>query len=197
MNIFVKMFDDRLVVESPGGFPPLVTPETIYTMHSPRNPLLMQAMFHLDFVKCAAEGTKRMRDRMQQMRLPNPEFKQTQEATGASVVVTLRNNRQQRKVWVDSSVLKYIPREVAVTLTPEEMRIINFIGENGQIKVVEAHRLLQPSIKTWQTVKSKLMSLCERGMLVHVHSKTIKRDTNAYFKFAAPLKKTDDIGKDA
>jgi ATP-dependent DNA helicase RecG len=30
MNMFVKMFDDRLVIESPGGFPPLVTPENIY-----------------------------------------------------------------------------------------------------------------------------------------------------------------------
>ena len=29
MNIFVKMFDDRLVIESPGGFPPFVTPENI------------------------------------------------------------------------------------------------------------------------------------------------------------------------
>ena len=31
MNIFVKMFDDRLVVESPGGFPPLVT-QRIFTI---------------------------------------------------------------------------------------------------------------------------------------------------------------------
>ena len=38
MNIFVKMFDDKLVIESPGGFPPLITPENIYGAHSPRNP---------------------------------------------------------------------------------------------------------------------------------------------------------------
>lgn len=38
MNIFVKMFDDRLVVESPGLFPPMVNPENIYSMHHPRNP---------------------------------------------------------------------------------------------------------------------------------------------------------------
>ncbi|CCJ06654.1 ATP dependent DNA helicase RecG [Methylocystis sp. SC2] len=38
MNIFVKMFDDRLVVESPGGFPPFVTADNIYDMHQPRNP---------------------------------------------------------------------------------------------------------------------------------------------------------------
>lgn len=45
MNIFVKMFDDRLVVESPGGFPPFVSPENIYETSHPRNPHLMNAMF--------------------------------------------------------------------------------------------------------------------------------------------------------
>ena len=30
MNIFIRMFDDRLEIESPGGFPPLVTPENIF-----------------------------------------------------------------------------------------------------------------------------------------------------------------------
>lgn len=61
MNIFVKMFDDKLVIESPGGFPPLVTPENIYDSHNPRNPTLMRAMFYMGLVKEHAEGTKRMR----------------------------------------------------------------------------------------------------------------------------------------
>lgn len=59
MNIFVKMFDDKLVIESPGGFPPLVTPENIYTMHHPRNPTLMRAMFYLDLVKGAFRRHKK------------------------------------------------------------------------------------------------------------------------------------------
>ena len=70
MNIFVKMFDDKLVIESPGGFPPLVTPENIYTSHNPRNPTLMRAMFYMGLVKEHAEGTKRMRDTMRHMQLP-------------------------------------------------------------------------------------------------------------------------------
>jgi ATP-dependent DNA helicase RecG len=76
MNIFVKMFDDRLVVESPGAFPPPVTPENIYDTHNPRNPHLMNALFYLDYVKCAHEGTRRMRDMMIGANLPAPEFTQ-------------------------------------------------------------------------------------------------------------------------
>lgn len=45
MNIFIKIkFDDRIEIESPGGFPPLVTPENIYTSHNPRNPRVFDAM---------------------------------------------------------------------------------------------------------------------------------------------------------
>jgi ATP-dependent DNA helicase RecG len=76
MNIFVKMFDDRLVVESPGAFPLPVTPENIYDTHNPRNPHLMNALFYLDYVKCAHEGTRRMRDMMIGANLPAPEFTQ-------------------------------------------------------------------------------------------------------------------------
>ena len=68
--IFVKMFSDRLVIESPGTFPAFVTPENIYDSHVPRNPCLMEAMRHLDFVKCAHEGTRRMRESMSAMALP-------------------------------------------------------------------------------------------------------------------------------
>ena len=76
MNIFVKMFDNRLVVESPGSFPPPVTPENIYDTHNPRNPYLMNALYYLDYVKCAHEGTRRMRDFMKDANLPEPEFTQ-------------------------------------------------------------------------------------------------------------------------
>jgi ATP-dependent DNA helicase RecG len=60
--IFVKMFDDRLEIESPGGFMPFVTPQNIYERHDPRNPNIMEALFFLDRVKCTNEGTKRMRE---------------------------------------------------------------------------------------------------------------------------------------
>jgi ATP-dependent DNA helicase RecG len=62
MHITVEMFYDRLVIESPGAFPPFVTPENIYDTQHARNPKLMDAMLYLGFVKFANEGTKRIRD---------------------------------------------------------------------------------------------------------------------------------------
>ena len=95
MPVFVKMFNDRLEIESPGPFPPTVTKHNIYDTHSPRNPCLMDALFYLEYVKCAHEGTRRIRDTMRAMRLPEPEFTQQSEYH-RTVKVVLWNEIKKR-----------------------------------------------------------------------------------------------------
>jgi ATP-dependent DNA helicase RecG len=186
MNTFVKMFDDRLVIESPGAFPPFVTPQNIYDSHHPRNPHLMRAMFYLDFVKCHNEGTRRMRDTMASMNLPGPSFEQKEVAKGfMSVRVTLRNNRKQRRVWLDSDVSRLVSPELAKELTLEETRVLNFVSEHESINVSECQRLL-PHIKTWHSAKKLLSQLADRGILVHVHRKDIERDPDSCFTLPGP-----------
>jgi ATP-dependent DNA helicase RecG len=188
MNIFIKMFDDRLVIESPGGFPPLVTPDNIFNSHHPRNPHLMRALFYMDLVKCHNEGTRRMRDTMQRMTLPNPQFEQKEVATGyMSVRVTLKNNRKQRKEWVDSDASRFVGPEMAKSLNQDEIRVLNFISEHGSINVSECQRLL-PHIQTWHSVKKVLMRLHDRGILKYEHRDDIERDPNACFKLPNGLK---------
>jgi ATP-dependent DNA helicase RecG len=181
MNIFVKMFDDKLVIESPGGFPPLVTPENIYTMHHPRNPTLMRAMFYLGVVKEHAEGTKRMRETMQNMNLPDPHFMQTESGPGFSQVrVTLRNHIKQRKVWVDTDVSIALGEALARNLTAEEKRILNFVAEHGKINVVQCHRLI-PSLAKWHSAKKMLQRLVDNGLLKRNHSCTVERDSRSHY----------------
>lgn len=176
MNIFVKMFDDRLEIESPGGFPPLVTPENIYDMHEPRNPKLMDALFQLRLVQCAHEGTRRMRDTMKSMNLPAPEFVQ-REVGGVAVRVTLRNNIAARKIFLDSDAAKVIGEAIFKTLTNDERQVINYLAENETINVSDAQRLLG---KSWPYTKKLLAKLTDRGILIHVHNKR-ERDQRAFF----------------
>ena len=184
MNIFVKMFDDRLVIESPGGFPPFVTPQNIYNMHQPRNPYLMEAMYHLKFVKCAAEGTKRIRSEMRDMDLPEPEFKQ--EDIGNTLVrVTLRNNIKQRKVWVDADVIELLGAQLANSLSENQKRCINFCGEYGQISVSDTQRLTG---MTWPAASKMLKQLTEQGILIYDHKKGVDRDPRARFKLREVIK---------
>jgi ATP-dependent DNA helicase RecG len=188
MNIFIKMFDDKLVVESPGGFPPTVTPENIYFSHSPRNPVLMHAMFYMGLVKEHAEGTKRMRDTMQDLNLPAPIFQETETGVGFSQVrVTLKNHIHQRKVWIDADVTSLLGEALAKSLSADEKRVINYLAEHKKINVTQCHRILSHLAK-WHTAKRLLQRLVDKGILEHVHSKTVERDNKAHYVLRATFK---------
>ena len=180
MNVFVKMFDDRLVVESPGGFPGLVTPQNIYDMHSPRNPYLMDAMYYLEFVRCAHEGTRRIRDSMLGLGLPEPEFGE-KDVSYALVRVTLRNSIKQRMVWIDSEVSPIVGEAISKLLTDHERRVINFLAENETINVSQVQRLTQ---RSWPSAKKLLEHLAEMGLLEHHRRNDLDRDPQAYYALA-------------
>lgn len=177
MVIYVKMFDDRIVFESPGGFPPPTTANNIYEIHNPRNPHLMNAMFYLEFVKCAHEGTRRMRDMMAEASLPGPEFSQKQVGTH-QVHVVLRNNIEARKVFIDEDAINLIGRSIFETLSDDEKMIINCIAEKGFINVSDANRLLH---RDWRTAKNKLEGLVAKGALVKRAKTGVKRDPSTRY----------------
>lgn len=177
MNIFVKMFDNRLVVESPGGFPPPVNATNIYETHNPRNPHLMGALFYLDFVKCAHEGTRRMRDMMKGANLPAPEFAQ-KEISGHQVHVTLRNNIEARKEFVDAGALKILGEKIYDGLSQQEKQIINYIAEHSTMNVTDANRLLHID---WQTAKKLLEGLVAREILTRRSQTGKERDPKARY----------------
>jgi ATP-dependent DNA helicase RecG len=171
MPIVIKMFDDKLVVESPGGFPPTVTPATIYGAHHPRNPFLMEALFYLGLVKEHGEGAKRIRDTMTRMELPFPEFEQSMSGTGATCVrVTLRNNVKQRRFWVDSGATKVLGEALLKNLSSEEKRVLNFVLEYGSINVSECLHLI-PTLPKWHAAKTLLERMKKGGLLDRRHTR--------------------------
>jgi ATP-dependent DNA helicase RecG len=184
MNVFVKMFDDRLEVESPGGFPPLVNPTNIYDIHKPRNPYLMEALFYLDLVKCAHEGTRRMRDTMKEMNLPAPEFRQIDSRDTPLVKVVLHNNVRQRRVWVDSNIsAALIGEAVMKDLSQDEIRAINFAAEYGHIGVSDLQRLTG---RSWPSAKKLLNGLVAKKILFHRVRNELDRDPKARFFLMIP-----------
>ena len=181
MTVFVKMFDSKLVIESPGGFPGYVNPSNIYELGScPRNPYLMEAMYYLDFVRAANEGTRRMKALMEQQGLPLPEFEQ-KEIQGAVVRVTLRNNIALRRVWVDKDASALVGKALWDKLNDNERRVINFISEHGKINVSQTQRLAG---KGWVGSKKMLDCLVSKQILDSVHHPKIVRDSKAHYKLA-------------
>lgn len=75
-DIQIKMFDDRIVVESPGRLPGLVKPANIRTTHFSRNPKIAEFCKAYKYVKEFGEGVDRMYRELEKEGLPVPEFRQ-------------------------------------------------------------------------------------------------------------------------
>lgn len=186
MPIFVKMFDDRLEIESPGPFPPCVTPENIYDTHHPRNPALMDAMYHMEYVRCAHEGTRRIRKTMSDMRLPSPEFRQ--ERQGPPIVrVVLRNNVKQRRAWIDRDISKIVSTALAGSLSELERRALNIVAENQGTTISDANKALDI---TWGSARKLLLGLARKRILQYIRfipMEKNQRDPRAFFRLRSDI----------
>ena len=72
-DIQIKMFDDRIVVESPGKLPGLVKTDNIRHTHFSRNPKIAEFLKVYSFVKEYGEGVDRMCKELEAVGLQDPE----------------------------------------------------------------------------------------------------------------------------
>jgi ATP-dependent DNA helicase RecG len=179
MNIFVKMFEDKIVVESPGAFLPPTTEKTVYEAHNPRNPNLMWGLFYFDYVQCAFEGTRRMREGMREANLPEPRFAQRQSGT-FSVSVTLENDIQHRKQFVRTEVVSAINPDLYKTLSESEKLVVNFLAERLKVNVTDAGLVIA---RDWRETKELLEGLVTKGILARSEGKARSRHRFYYLKY--------------
>lgn len=88
-DIQIKMFDDRIVVESPGSLPGIVRLTNLRTIHFSRNPKIAEFLHQYGYVKEFGEGVDRMFTEMESAGLPDPEY--TDNAFMLNV--TIRNGK--------------------------------------------------------------------------------------------------------
>ena len=93
-DIFVRLFDNRIEVESPGGLPGAITAANIAMSGSrARNPLIARALFdfpvrpNID----AGEGVRMMFAEMREAGLYPPQYQEGCGPTGDAVLVTMLN----------------------------------------------------------------------------------------------------------
>ena len=73
-DIQIKMFDDHIVVESPGRLPGLVRADNIRFTHFSRNPKIAEFLKNYKFVKEFGEGVNRMCNELEQVGLKDPVY---------------------------------------------------------------------------------------------------------------------------
>lgn len=136
-DIFIRLFDDRIEVESPGVFPGNITPANVDKAGSKaRNPLVAQNLREFPIAPNidAGEGVKMMFAEMASAKLYPPQYRQNTEAAVESVTVTLLN-LERPTVW--DEVSHWIDRNGPIA--NRRLREITGLG------TLEASRML----RTW------------------------------------------------
>ena len=153
-RIEVRMFDDRMEVNSPGGLPGYITLDNIVEEHFSRNPRLVSGLFQWGYIEELGLGIDRMIEDMVQAGHPTPVFR----ATPYSFTVILQNVRERRAV----------PRW-EMHMNERQMRALQYLQEHGRITNRD-YRELCPDVSA-ETIRLDLSDLVDKGVLMKIGDK--------------------------
>ena len=125
-DIQVKLFDDRLVVESPGNLPGLVRPDNIRHTHFSRNPRLARYLKTYKYVKEFGEGVDRMcREMEADGLLPIKYYKSD------FILRAVAWSKNAKVSSSDKVAIKWL--DVKEKCAPNTVKILEYLVNNGSI----------------------------------------------------------------
>ena len=130
-DIQIKMFDDKIVVESPGKLPGLVKPENIRTTHFSRNPKIAEFLKAYKYVKEYGEGVNRMMDEMQALGLPEPVFYRN----NFMLQTIVKNGERNEKMPIEAQKVPIDPPKVPID--PPKVPIEKLIDEKSISEIMK------------------------------------------------------------
>lgn len=135
-DVHVRVFDNRIEVESPGPLPAHITPQNILEERFSRNGVIVRWInkFPDPPNKDVGEGLRTASEAMKQLDLKPPEIEQS----GNSVLVRIRH---QRLASTEETILEYL--ETHDEITNSIVRSLTGIGSENQVK-----RTLQRMVRT-------------------------------------------------
>ncbi|MBQ6449464.1 putative DNA binding domain-containing protein [bacterium] len=172
--VLVTMFDDRLVISSPGNLPNIVTLENIeYTRYS-RNSRIARVMTEFGLVRELNEGVKRIFSDMQEFYLEKPVYS---EPNNQYVELILKNNIEIRTLRQQESVKKKIDESKWRALDNIEKEILVYLINKGPSTRQD---LVAYTQKTGRTITKKISAL-EKANLVQRNGN--KHDPKQTYEF--------------
>lgn len=143
-NVKISMYDDKIVIDSPGGLPNGLTKEDylLGTVSAIRNPIIANIFFRLGYIEKFGTGIMRIKNAYAKY-LPKPEFVINEESV--RVVLPVCTNDEK--------------------LTPDEREIIELLKIQGELTSTEIATITG---KSKSSVLRNLKSLMEKNFVVSV-----------------------------
>lgn len=161
-DIHVKMFDDKIIVESPGGLPGLVRLNNIRNTHFSRNPKIAEYLKIYHYVKEFGEGVDRMCLEMSKIGLPEPEY----STVGFMTKVVVRNNYNEKDV--KKPTIKTDVKKPTIKTDDNKKEIVNYLKLNLQGKNKDFSELLD--LKSTR-IKEILYEMIDENIIIAEGSK--------------------------
>ena len=185
-EIQIKMFDDRLVFETPGKLPGIVRTDNIRHTHFSRNPKIAEYLKAYDYVKEFGEGVDRMCRELSAIGTKEPQYHLVAFIMKASVWANVLEEGQEKARKGQENILsdkkttqknypEKLPRKTTQKISDTQTRIVNYLRQNPR-----ANRgTITTYIKdiTEDGIKYHLKALQEKGII-----KRIGPDKGGYWK---------------
>jgi len=122
LTIGIAIYDDRIEIESPGIFPPQITPENIKEPHGsfPYNPIIANVLFKTTFLENWGSGASRIITACEKQNIPAP----TWTTDGGFVRIAFLRPQKQ----LDPSSTPQVPPKYTPS-TPQVQKLIGGMGE--------------------------------------------------------------------
>lgn len=126
-SVFVRQYPRRLVIESPGGFPPGITVENILDWQAPRNRRIAEAFQRCGLVERSGQGMNLIFEQSIRQGKPKPDF----TGTDAYHVVLTLHGQVQDPAFV--RFLERIGQETQVSFDVHDLLLLDCIHREGVI----------------------------------------------------------------
>jgi ATP-dependent DNA helicase RecG len=178
-SIFIRQYRDRLVIESPGGFPPGVTPENILYRQSPRNKRIAELFALCGLVERSGQGMDLMYELCIREAKKLPDFSGSDDYL---VKLTLNGIMLDKRLL---SVINKIGEERQVLLSTDDFLVINAIFHekplndhlHGRLKHLIGMGILEHTGRNKHSLVSGLYEVAGKSG-VHTRIVGLDRDTN-------------------
>ncbi len=190
--IRVYIFDDRMLIQSPGRLPGMVTLENIRHRRFSRNPIIARVFTAFDWVRELNEGVDKIYQEMGNAGLPEPEYINQDDYY---LKLTLRNNLDERIPRLRSSFMRgecasdaegsalqhgvQVPLDITTlaTLSQNEIAAMRIAAEQGRVTTKE---LASKRGITTRTASTVLKGLAARSLLTWQGNSA--RDPRQYYE---------------
>lgn len=161
-EIQIKMFDDRLVFETPGKLPGIVRTDNIRHTHFSRNPKIAEYLKAYDYVKEFGEGVDRMCRELSALGVKEPQYNLVAFIMKATVCANILDEGQ----GTNHADQKRPESDQKSDQKSDQMRIIlELIKSNPSISRVE---LSEKTGLHDSSVKRRLKTLVDEGLIQRV-----------------------------